>query len=110
MKLGDYKLRKVTETDFLKKFQFSQNLGKWTQNGPKFELFGFFSILALMIFFKIGMLLEVNSGLILAKTACSENSSSGVTVPKVLKSTFFQSCISRQRVEQIEICFDFWEV
>ena len=44
------------------------------------------------------------------KQLVRENPGSGVTAPKVVKSTFFQSRISRQQAEQIEICFDFWKV
>ena len=39
-----------------------------------------------------------------------EKSGSGVTAPKVVKSTYFQRRISRERVEQIQICFDFQKV
>ena len=39
-----------------------------------------------------------------------ENSGSGVTAPKVVKSTYFQWRISREVVEQIQICFDFQKV
>jgi len=49
-------------------FGFSQNLGKGVRNGPKLDLFNFFSNLALRIFLIFCMLLQV-SDLILAKTA-----------------------------------------
>ena len=39
-----------------------------------------------------------------------ENSGSGVTAPNVVKSTYFQRPISREGVEQIQICFDFQKV
>ena len=39
-----------------------------------------------------------------------ENSGSGVSAPKVVKSTYFQRRISWEGVEQIQICFDFQKV
>ena len=39
-----------------------------------------------------------------------ENSGSGVTAPNVVKCTYFQRPISREGVEQIQICFDFQKV
>ena len=44
------------------------------------------------------------------KAHVREKSGSGVTAPKVVKSTYFQRRISRERVEQIQICFDFQKV
>ena len=100
----------MTEPDFSKKFSFSQNLGKWAQIGPKSDFFGLFSKSAPTFFLIFWILLEGNSALILPKTACLGNSGSGITAPKVVKSTYFQRRISRERVEQIQICFHFQKV
>jgi len=43
MKLGVHKGSKVTEPDFSGKFSFGPNWAKSAQNGPKMDIFNFFS-------------------------------------------------------------------
>ena len=56
---------------FPKKFRFPRFWAKQSQNGPKIDLFGFFSKSALRIFLILCIWLEGIIALILPKTACS---------------------------------------
>ena len=71
MKLGDYKGRKVTEPDFLKKIRDLEIFAKRSPNQPKIRLI-FFSKAALAIFLVFGVKLVLNMIFNLNETYFSE--------------------------------------
>ena len=71
MKYGDHKWWKLTEPDFARKIRISGFWAKRSQNGPKINVFGFFSKSAPRIFLILWTWLEGIIALILPKTAYS---------------------------------------
>ena len=72
MKLGDYKDRKVTETDFWEKFFTWRYLRKGFQISPKSDTFMFFSKTALTIFFVFALKVVLNMIFNLSETYFSQ--------------------------------------
>ena len=104
---GFLNLAKITFGDFSKNFSFSkfrEKVPKTAQN----RTFSDFSQIWLQRF----SLCSATIQKVLLATVCRkpyirENSGSGVTVPKLVKSTYFRRRISREEVKQIGIRFDF---
>ena len=84
---------------FPKKFRFPRFWAKRSQNGPKIDLFGFFSKSALRIFLILCIWLEGIIALILPKTACLAKFRFRSYGPKRQEN--------RERKELMKIWFDF---
>ena len=68
------KVKKSNRAGFLKKVSIIEIWGikgpKWVENGSKMEFFGYFSKMTLTFFFMFCVVLEIETALILAETAC----------------------------------------
>ena len=89
MKLGDYKGRKVTESDFWKQFLIWRYLRKGLEISPELDTVMFFSKTALTIFWIFGLKLVINLNFNLKENYFSEKCSiSRYLTPKSSKNIF----------------------
>ena len=102
MKYGDHKWWKLTEPDFARKIRFPRFWAKRSQNGPKIDVFGFFSKSAPRIFLILCIWLEGIIALILPKTACSAKFRFRSYGPKRPKNRVFSKPHISRTVEAIE--------